>query len=103
VRKAGILTLGFVLVASTLALAVGPIPVQECVRVEGAITAIDYEAQWIVVADVTVQVTPDTLIRMRGKPFPFEDLQVGMTVAACGLMDEDVLVARRVTVRCGGG
>lgn len=102
-RKAGILTLGFVLVASTLALAVGPIPVQECVRVEGVIAAIDYEAQWIVVADVTVQVTPETVIKMRGKPFPFEDLQFGMTVAACGLMDEDVLVARRVTVKYGGG
>ena len=102
-RTAGILTLGFVLVASTLALAVGPIPVQECVRVEGVIAAIDYEAQWIVVADVTVQVTPETVIKMRGKPFPFEDLQFGMTVAACGLMDEDVLVARRVTVKYGGG
>lgn len=94
--------MGFVLLASTLALAVGPIPVQECVRVEGVISAIDSVAQQIVVADVTVQVTEDTVIRMKGKPFPFEDLQVGMTVAACGLMDEDVLVARRVTVKyCG--
>jgi hypothetical protein len=95
--------LGFMLVASTLALAVEPIPAQECVRVEGEITAIDYEAQWIVVADVTVQVTPETLIKMRGKPFSFDDLQVGIRVAACGLMDEDVLVARRVTVKCNRG
>ena len=101
-RKAGILTLGFVLVASALALAVGPIPVQECVRVEGVIASIDSDELQIVVADVTVQVTPDTLIRMRGKPFPFENLQVGMTVAACGLMDKDLLVARRVTVKYGG-
>jgi len=100
VKKVGTLALGLVLVTTTLALAAGPIP--ECIRVEGVITAIDPGAQQITVAGVTVQVTADTIIKMRGQVQTFDYLQVGMTVAACGLMDEDVLVARRVTVKYGG-
>lgn len=101
-KKVGTLALGLVLVTTTLALAAGPIPIPECIRVEGVITAIDPGAQQITVAGVTVQVTADTIIKMRGQVQTFDYLQVGMTVAACGLMDEDVLVARRVTVKYGG-
>ena len=72
------------------------------VRIEGAIASLDASAQQIVVGDVTVQVTDSTLIRQQRQVISFADLSVGETVAACGVMGSDVLVANRVTVRwCG--
>ena len=102
-KRAGILTLGFVLAASTLALAVGPLPIPECVRVEGVITAIDGDAQQIVLdTGAVVQATPATVIRMKRDLLTFDDLAVGQTVRACGLMEGDVLIANRITIRYGG-
>jgi hypothetical protein len=96
-RTAGILALGMLLLAP-LAFAGGPNPGAPAVRVEGVITAIDAGAQQIVVSGVTVQITPQTTLVMKGVPIAFEDLAVGMTVRACGLMSGDVLVAKNVSV-----
>jgi hypothetical protein len=69
-------------------------------RVEGTITAIDAEALQLVVADTSVQVTALTVIQKNGRAITFDDLVVGLTVAACGTLDEDgVLIANRVTVK----
>ena len=106
-RKVAILTLGFVLVTSTLVLARGG-PNPAGTRIEGVITDIDYTDQWIVVADVTVQATADTVILMQpcgggaAIPILFEDLALGQTVRASGLMDGDELVAKKIMVRYGG-
>ncbi len=98
-RSAGILALGMMLLASTLVMAAGPKPGCPAVRVEGTITAIDATDHQIVVAGVIVQLTPDTVLTMKGMPITFEELAVGMTVRACGLMDDEgVLVAKNVSV-----
>ena len=107
-RSAGALVLGFVLVTSALVLAKGPNPSPAGTRIEGAITAIDPVAQQIVVADVTVQATADTAILLKpcgggeAIPISFEDLALGQTVRASGLMDGDVLVAKKIMVKYGG-
>jgi len=55
------------------------------------------------VADVTVQVTPTTVIKMGPELLiDFEDLDVGMTVMVCGHFDGDVLLARQITVKYRG-
>ena len=89
-----------ILIASSSAFARGPADV---VRIEGIITAIDDVALTIDVADVTVQVTPATIIKMGPELLiGFEDLDVGMTVMVCGHSDGDVLLARQITVKyCG--
>lgn len=74
----------------------------ECTEVEGEITSIDPVELQIVVDNVTVQVTKDTLIKMKHQIITFEDLEVGQTVKACGTMDNDVLVAKKVCVKYGG-
>ena len=106
-RSAGALVLGFVLVTSTLVLAKGPNPSPAATRIEGEITAIDSAAQQIVVAGVTVQATEDTAILLKpcgGEAIPilFGDLALGQTVRASGLMDGDVLVAKKIMVKYGG-
>lgn len=54
-------------------------------------------------ADVTVQVTPTTVIKMGPELLiDFEDLDVGMTVMVCGHFDGDVLLARQITVKYRG-
>lgn len=68
-------------------------------RVEGTITTLDAQTQQLVVADTIVQVTDETLIKKNGRVITFDDLTVGMMVAACGLLDDDMLVANRITVR----
>jgi hypothetical protein len=70
-----------------------------CTRIEGVITAIDADTLQLVVADVTVQVTEQTVIRKSGQAITLSDLALGETVAACGIVEEDVLLANRVTVR----
>lgn len=72
------------------------------VRIEGAITAIDAATQQIVVGTTTVVVTDTTIIQQQGQAITFADLAVGQTVAACGVLDGETLVATRVTVKyCG--
>lgn len=100
-RKLGLITLAGLFVTATMALAAGP-DTDAGTRIEGEITAIDLNNQQIVVTGVTVQVTPETVIKMRGQVILFGDLKVGMTVAACGTMEGDVLVAYRITVKYGG-
>lgn len=68
-------------------------------RIEGTISAIDAGVQQLLVADTTVQVTEQTVIKRNGQTITFEDLTVGMTVAACGTMQDGVLVASRITVK----
>lgn len=70
-----------------------------CVRIEGAIENIDPAARQLVVAGTTVAVTENTIIKQNGRLIEFEDLEVGQTVAACGVLDGNVLVANRITVR----
>jgi hypothetical protein len=71
-------------------------------RIEGLLDSIDPVTQQFVVGDVVVQVTDTTIIRQQGQTIAFADLTVGQTVAVCGVMDGDALVANRVTVKyCG--
>ena len=72
------------------------------VRVEGVVASIDANTWQITVGDTTVQITEDTILRMRGQTITFDDLVVGQTVAACGVEDEGLLIAHRVTVKYGG-
>ena len=103
-RKVGLIALTVVLGVAGLSADQGT-PIGDCtaVRIEGLITAIDADAMQIVVDEQVVQVTDATVIKMKGRAFAFEDLQVDMTVAACGFMDDEgVLVASRITVKyCG--
>ena len=101
-KNARILAPGLALAMSTVLLARGPNPSPAGTRIEGVIADIDSVARQIVVDGVAVQVLPDTVINMRGEELPFGDLQIGMTVAACGTVDDDLLTARRVTVKYGG-
>jgi hypothetical protein len=102
-KKTGLLALALLLTGATLAMAVGPNAPCGATRIEGTISAIDAGTQQILVAGVTVQVTPDTVIKMGSKAIAFADLKVGMTVAACGVVDEDgVLVASTVNVKYQG-
>ena len=99
-KRAGLTLVAVVLFSSTLAMA-GTCP---GIRIEGTITAIDAAAQQIVIGDTVVQVTAGTIIKMGNRPLTFADLQVGMTVAACGTLDADgVLQATRINVRYHGG
>jgi hypothetical protein len=85
-----------VLLAGSMAWAGGP---GGGTRIEGVITAIDAEAQQLVVAGTTVQVTEQTAIKKNGRSITFADLAVGMTVAACGTVQDGVLVANQITVK----
>jgi len=67
--------------------------------IEGTIEEINAEVQQLVVAGTTVQVTEDTVIKKNGQVLAFEDLTVGLTVAVCGTMEDDVLIAHRITVK----
>lgn len=100
-RKLGLIALTVVLGVASLSAGQGT-PVGDCiaVRIEGVITAIDFDAMQIAVGEQVVQVTDATVIKMKGRAFAFEDLEVGMTIAACGFMDDEgVLVASRITVK----
>ena len=88
------LALAFVLVVSTVALALHT-------GVLGEISSIDPVARQIVVSDATVQVSGTTVIRMQSDVIGFEDLQSGMLVKAVGDMSGDILMATRLTVRVG--
>ncbi|MFH1749236.1 MAG: DUF5666 domain-containing protein [Planctomycetota bacterium] len=77
-------------------------PLLGSVRVEGVIASIDADDWQITVGDTVVQITEDTILRMRGQAIAFDDLAVGQTVAACGVEDEGLLLAYRVTVKYGG-
>jgi hypothetical protein len=46
-----------------------------------------------------VQVNANTIIWQQGQAIAFADLAVGQTVAAAGVMDGDVMLAKRVTVK----
>ena len=72
------------------------------VRIQGVITNIDVDAWQITAGATVVQVTEDTILWMRGQTIAFDDLAVGHTVAACGVEDEGLLIANRVTVKYGG-
>jgi hypothetical protein len=106
-KRVAALTIGIVALASTLALAAQPMPL-ECTRIEGVITAVDYGAQQIVVEDTTggativVQASARTRITARGEVVPFDFLDVGMRVRVCGLWDDGVLDARRIVARPSG-
>ncbi len=100
-KKIALLTLAALLVSTGFAWAAGS---GMCggTRVEGAIVAINADARQIVVAGVTIQVTGETVIKMGAKKISFADLKVGMTVAVCGVVDDDVLVASCVNVKYQG-
>ncbi len=95
-RHTGWMAVAVVGLAGGLALASGP---GGGIRVEGTIAEINAEAQQLVVSGTTVQVTENTVIKQNGRAVAFEGLSVGLTVAACGTMPEDVLIANRVTVK----
>ncbi|MCP4246118.1 MAG: hypothetical protein GY778_03630 [bacterium] len=77
-------------------------PLPGCVRIEGLIGQIDASAQQFTVAGTVVQVTEDTVLKMRGQLITFADLAVGQTIAVCGLENDDLVTANRVTVKYGG-
>ncbi len=72
------------------------------VRIEGVIASIDADAWQITAGDTAVQITEDTILWMRGQPLTFDDLVVGQTVATCGVEDEGLFIAYRVTIKYGG-
>ena len=80
----------------------GPNPNPGGVRIEGVIGAIDPGSQQLLVGDVTVQVTPNTIITMGSEEILFDDLAVGMTVVVCGKVEGDLLFAHKITVKYKG-
>lgn len=103
-RNVWIAVLCFVLASSILVIG-------ECetVSIGGVITAIDSGALEITLDDETTVDAADAIITIAGKSpekgqtvIPFDGLELGMTVQACGIMDGDVLVANKINVRyCG--
>lgn len=71
----------------------------DCARIEGEIDSIDYTLEEFVVGTVTVQITEDTVITKKHVPITFADLEVGMTVCACGELVGDVLTATKINVK----
>jgi len=78
---------------------------QGCAEIQGVIKSIDPVAMQIVVDDVTVQVTADTVIKQKCQVIKFEDLEIGMTVCIKGEYKDDILYAKVIAVcgGCGGG
>lgn len=101
-KKVWLTALGLVMLASILATAAGPHGPSSITRIEGVITDIDSANQRLIVDGVVVQVTPNTEITMKDAVISFDDLQVGMTVMVCGVMEEEILKAHKVNVKyCG--
>ncbi len=95
--------LAVILVFATVAVATGPSSNAKASRVEGLVAGIDIDAQQLVVGEVTVQVTPSTVIWLGEEVVALDALEVGMTVVACGIVDEDgVLWAHRINVKYVG-
>jgi hypothetical protein len=104
-RKAGILALAIVLAMPVLALAKGPHGPKGPgggPQIEGAIESIDSAAEQIVVDGTTVQVTPDTVIKMGKDELSFDELELGMTVIVCGQWDGAILLAHQINVKYKG-
>lgn len=99
------------LLAAMSAAAVGPKgpygPCEDCVRVEGKITSIDYDAMSLVVdtggdVDITVQADENTIVKMgRNRTLTFDDLAVGQSIAACGEFDGEggILYAVKINIK----
>jgi hypothetical protein len=101
-KKVWLTALGLVMLTSIIAAAAGPHGPSSITRIEGVITDIDSANQQLIVDTVVVQVTPNTKITMKDAVISFDDLQVGMTVMACGVMEEEILNAHKVNVKyCG--
>lgn len=103
-RNVWITVLCFVLASSILVIG-------ECenVSIGGVITAIDSGTSQITLDDETTVNAADAIITIAGKStekgqtvIDFEDLDPGMTVQVCGIMDGDVLVANKINVKYGG-
>jgi ribosomal protein L24 len=99
----GLLALVFMLTMS-FAMAVGVDPNRNreqkcCDTVSGKIESINAAEKQIVVNDVTIQVTDDTVITKEGTPISFDDLEVGMYVCACGEYEEEILIAKKIKVK----
>jgi len=101
-KKVWLTALGLVMLASILATAAGPHRPSSITRIEGVITDIDSANQRLIVDGVVVQVTPNTVITMKDAVISFDDLQVGMTVMVCGVMEEEILKAHKVNVKYYG-
>lgn len=94
----------FVLVSSILVTAAGPKSGPDIIRLTGPIESIDTDNLKISVKGTTIQVTAETVITRTFKKVQeeigFGYLAVDMTVQACGQMDNDVLVAHKINVKC---
>ncbi len=102
--KAVSMALAVLLVFASVAVAAGPSPNAKATRVEGVIAGIDLDAQLLVVGDVTVQVTPTTVIWIGGDAVVGLDaLTVGDTVVVCGVVDDaGVLWAHHINLKYVG-
>jgi len=99
-KKVMVLSLAFLFVMTPVMLAADQSPAWKWARVQGEITSINSVDKQIVVDGVTVQVTSFTVIMMLQVPISFDDLVVGMVVRAVGVMDNGVLLARKINVKC---
>ena len=97
----------FVMVSMAIAQGVGPERNRgsnDKVMLKGEIDTINNTAKQIVVENVTVQVTPSTMILQGGLPLEFKDLEVGDTVCILGKYKKKILIAFIIVVKeCGGG
>lgn len=75
-----------------------------CTQIEGQITSIGDDQLTVATSmgPVVVQVTSSTIIKMGAKQIAFGDLKEGMTVRACGDLQDSTLVATRISVRFQG-
>ena len=70
-------------------------------RITGVITAIDEDAQTIVVNNTTIQINDTTTIYITLNPCvvgDFDDLEVGQSVRITGVFHGDLIVAKKIVV-----
>lgn len=101
--KAVSMALAVLLVFASVAVAAGPSPNAKATRVEGVIASIDLDAQLLAVGDVTVQVTPTTVIWIGEAVVGLDALAVGDTVVVCSVVDDaGVLWAHHINLKYVG-
>ena len=98
-KKIGILLSVILFSLSPLSIAKGPQTSNLVDQIEGVISYTNIESQQIVVDGITVQLTSNTLIKIRDEMGDFDDLIVGRTVKVCGYYEGLILVAHQISVK----
>ena len=89
----------FALAAGALILVLCTTVYAEATLLYGEISAIDYTAKTLEVADTTVYTTDCTTVFIGGEQASFDDLQVGQAVKVVGTIVDGQFIAKRICVQ----